>query len=224
MVDRGGALVAANPSAERILGMEAERILAPPAATRHGRSWRGTAHRSRRTTPDASHGPHRRAQSACRSGLRRPDGSIRWLSVSTRAVEPDRDGPFTVVVSFTDVTEEREASGRWSARTPSSGSSPTSPPTISQSRFGWSRAICNSSPALPRASGQGRRRVHPLRGRRRGANARADRGPAGLLARRPGRGAPSAWSSTASAPTSCARSPRRWSRRARRSRSATCPP
>ena len=42
-------------------------------------------------------------------GLRRPDGTTRWLSVSTRAVETDGEGPFTVVISFTDVTEAREA-------------------------------------------------------------------------------------------------------------------
>ena len=42
-------------------------------------------------------------------GLRRPRGGMRWLSVSTRAVETDREAPYTVVVSFTDMTEEREA-------------------------------------------------------------------------------------------------------------------
>ena len=36
-------------------------------------------------------------------------GTTRWLSVSTRAVETDREPPYTVVVSFSDVTEEREA-------------------------------------------------------------------------------------------------------------------
>ena len=56
-----------------------------------------------------------------------------------------------------------------------------------------------------------------------GADARADRGAAGLLAGGPRRGAPSASSSARSRPTCCARSPPRWSRPARRSRSATCP-
>jgi light-regulated signal transduction histidine kinase (bacteriophytochrome) len=50
-----------------------------------------------------------RSQIAVPLGLQRPDGTTRWLSVSTRAVETDREGPFTVVISFTDVTEEREA-------------------------------------------------------------------------------------------------------------------
>jgi light-regulated signal transduction histidine kinase (bacteriophytochrome) len=44
-------------------------------------------------------------------GLRRGDGSVRWLSVSTRAADagPDAPPPYTVVISFTDVTEERAA-------------------------------------------------------------------------------------------------------------------
>jgi light-regulated signal transduction histidine kinase (bacteriophytochrome) len=43
-------------------------------------------------------------------GLRRRDGVTRWLSVTTRAVEWGAAGPpYPVVVSFTDVTEEREA-------------------------------------------------------------------------------------------------------------------
>jgi light-regulated signal transduction histidine kinase (bacteriophytochrome) len=50
-----------------------------------------------------------RPQVAVPLGLSRTDGSMRWLSVSTRAVEPDREGPHTVVVSFSDVTEERDA-------------------------------------------------------------------------------------------------------------------
>jgi light-regulated signal transduction histidine kinase (bacteriophytochrome) len=44
-------------------------------------------------------------------GLRRADGTVRWLSVSTRAVDAgdDAPAPYTVVVSFTDVTAERVA-------------------------------------------------------------------------------------------------------------------
>ena len=38
-----------------------------------------------------------RPQIAVKLGLRRGDGSTRWLSVSTRAVEPERDPPYTVV-------------------------------------------------------------------------------------------------------------------------------
>ena len=50
-----------------------------------------------------------RPQIAVKLGLQRGDGSTRWLSVSTRAVETERDPPYTVVLSFSDVTDERNA-------------------------------------------------------------------------------------------------------------------
>jgi PAS domain S-box-containing protein len=110
MVDRNGRLVAANPSAARILDMDPAQILA-----RNGSdpSWSFIA-------PDGGALPEGerplritartgRSQVAVPLGLRRPGRGTRWLSVSTRAVETDREAPFTVVISFTDVTEEREA-------------------------------------------------------------------------------------------------------------------
>src|SRR5687767_9071164 len=44
-------------------------------------------------------------------GLRRPDGNIRWTTVSTRALddEPGENGRYSVVVAFTDITARREA-------------------------------------------------------------------------------------------------------------------
>jgi PAS domain S-box-containing protein len=110
MVDTDGKLVTANPSAERILGMNPEDVLAPNESDP---SWSFVAldgtplpegERPLRMT--AATGV---SQIAVPLGLRRPDGTTRWLSVSTRAVESDREGPYTVVVSFTDITEEREA-------------------------------------------------------------------------------------------------------------------
>ena len=50
MVDRGGALVAVNPSAERILGMAAERILAPTGSDPAWSFVAATARRSPRMT------------------------------------------------------------------------------------------------------------------------------------------------------------------------------
>jgi PAS domain S-box-containing protein len=110
MVDEGGRLVAANPSARRILGMDPARIL---AANHSDDEWffvgpngepLEDGERPLRVTSATG-----RPQVGVPLGLRRPDGTTRWLSVSTRAVEPDRDGPYTVVVSFSDVTEERES-------------------------------------------------------------------------------------------------------------------
>jgi PAS domain S-box-containing protein len=110
MVNRKGALAASNPSAARILGMDPARILhvnqadddwmligtdGEPLAD-DGRPMRHTARTGE---------PHLGVP----LGLRRADGSVRWLSVSTRAVDSAEGAPYTVVVSFTDVTEEREA-------------------------------------------------------------------------------------------------------------------
>src|SRR3954447_18915515 len=110
MVDESGRLVAANPSARRILGMEPARILAAGYSDNDwhfiGEDGEPLAEGDRPLRVTTATG---RPQVGVPLGLRRPDGSTRWLSVSTRAVEPDRDGPYTVVVSFTDVTEERDA-------------------------------------------------------------------------------------------------------------------
>ena len=100
----------ANPSAERILGMNPQNVL---ARNESDPTWSFVAldgtplpEDSRPMRMTAASG---RPQVAVPLGLRRPDGTTRWLSVSTRAVETDREGPYTVVISFTDVTEERAA-------------------------------------------------------------------------------------------------------------------
>jgi PAS domain S-box-containing protein len=112
MIARDGSLAASNPSAERILGMPPARILGvnesdadwmligtggDPVAD----SERPTRHTARTGEPCLG----------VPMGLRRADGVVRWLSVSTRAADADGDAPapYTVVVSFKDVTEEREA-------------------------------------------------------------------------------------------------------------------
>ncbi len=110
MVDTGGKLVTANPSAERILGMDPQDVL---ARNQSDPTWSFVAldgtplpedDRPLRITAASG-----RSQIAVPLGLRRPDGTTRWLSVSTRAVETNGEGPYTVVISFTDITEEREA-------------------------------------------------------------------------------------------------------------------
>jgi PAS domain S-box-containing protein len=110
MLDRSGALAAVNPSAARILGMAPERILAvngtDPDWSFIGPDGRPVPEADRPMRVTARTGV---PQVAVPLGLRRADGSTRWLSVSTRAVDADDDGPHTVVVSFTDVTEEHDA-------------------------------------------------------------------------------------------------------------------
>jgi PAS domain S-box-containing protein len=110
MVDETGRLVAANPSARRILGMDPARVL---LSNRSDDDWHFVDDHGRPL--DEADRPLRMTASTGQPqvgvplGLCRPDGTTRWLSVSTRAVEPDRDGPYTVVLSFSDVTEERES-------------------------------------------------------------------------------------------------------------------
>src|SRR5262249_26571018 len=107
MIDRRGGLAASNPSAARILGMDPAKILHVNQADA---DWRliGT---DGDPLPEAGR-PMRQTASTgepCLGvplGLRRADGTVRWLSVSTRAVDSAEGPPYTVVVSFTDVTEE----------------------------------------------------------------------------------------------------------------------
>jgi PAS domain S-box-containing protein len=110
MVDRDGALITANPSAGRILGMEPKELLSPNGS----RGWVFLGDDGAQL-PEAERPIHATAATgesrlAVPMALRRPDGVTRWLSVTTRAVEPtDSGAPHSVVVSFTDITEEREA-------------------------------------------------------------------------------------------------------------------
>jgi len=110
MVDRRGALAAANPSAARILGVDPARIL---QVNQTDADWMLIGTDGEPLPEDVR--PMRRTartgepQLGVPLGLRRADGSVRWLSVSTRAVDSAEGPPYTVVVSFTDVTEQREA-------------------------------------------------------------------------------------------------------------------
>ena len=110
MVDAGGRLVTANPSVKRILGVDPAQLLAESGSDP---DWMFVSadgsplpedERPLRVTATTG-----RPQIAVPLGLRRADGSTRWLSVSTRAVETDREPPYAVVLSFSDVTDERNA-------------------------------------------------------------------------------------------------------------------
>ena len=109
MIDRDGTMVAANPSATRILGMRPAEVLSGYGHAEWSFVDADGAAAADARDPAADHGDDRRSAGVVPLGLRRPRGETRWLAVSTRAVETDRDGPYTIVVSFTDVTEEREA-------------------------------------------------------------------------------------------------------------------
>ena len=88
MVDRTGSLVASNPSAARILGMDPARVLhvnRPTTGLDAGRHRRRAA--GRRPAPDAPPARTGEPHLGVPLGLRRADGGTRWLSVSTRAVD-----------------------------------------------------------------------------------------------------------------------------------------
>jgi PAS domain S-box-containing protein len=110
MMDRRGNLAVANPSAERILGMDPTRIL---RVNRSDDDWMLIGTDGEPLPEDGRPMRHTAVTGESRLGvplgLRRADGTVRWLSVSTRAVDGAEGAPYTVVVSFTDVTEEREA-------------------------------------------------------------------------------------------------------------------
>ena len=192
MVDRDGALVAVEP--ERARGSSAWTRRGP-ARQRQRSDWTfvdadGEPLAGRRA-PDARARARtgRAAASACRWGCAAPTASTRWLSVSTRAVDAERRAaPYTVVVSFTDVTEEREARRRARAlqrRAPAVRLHRLARPV--RAAADGLELPAAAAPPLPRAARRRRRRVHRLRRRRRDAHALADRGPARLLARRPRR-------------------------------------
>jgi PAS domain S-box-containing protein len=110
MVDRHGRMAASNPSAARILGMDPAQIL---SANQSDGDWMLIGTDGEPLAEDRRPMRHTaRTGEPCLGvplGLRRADGTVRWLSVSTRAVGGGEDAPYMVVVSFTDVTEEREA-------------------------------------------------------------------------------------------------------------------
>ena len=102
-VDRHGRVVAFNPSARRILGIEPLALEQLHALGPDGAPLADEQLVMRDTRQTGR--PH----AGVRRGLRRPDGGVSWVSVSTRTVEGDGGPPFEIVVSFSDVTEEHEA-------------------------------------------------------------------------------------------------------------------
>jgi PAS domain S-box-containing protein len=112
MLGRDGELLVSNPSAQRILGVHPARILSAnesdPEWTLVGEDGRPLEEPDRPMRVTARSGE---PQVGVAVGLRRADGGVRWLSVSTRAADVGAGAgpPYVVVVSFTDVTEAREA-------------------------------------------------------------------------------------------------------------------
>jgi PAS domain S-box-containing protein len=111
MIDRRQRLSYANPRAKELLGL-------PPGPLRHtgfsdfawtvlGRDGEALATEERPAWITA------RTGRPCRMelGIRRADGTMRWVATVTQALpeSPGDSGPYAVLVSFSDVTERREA-------------------------------------------------------------------------------------------------------------------
>jgi PAS domain S-box-containing protein len=111
MVGPDGRILAANPSAQRILGRDPAELV---GTSRSDPGWTFVDADGQPLDADARPAAHTALTGEPRSGvvagLRRDDGRTAWLSLSSRAVPgEDARGPFPVVVSFTDITEERAA-------------------------------------------------------------------------------------------------------------------
>jgi diguanylate cyclase (GGDEF)-like protein/PAS domain S-box-containing protein len=109
LVDRQARILTSNPAAERILGLTADQL--------HGRaatdpSWRLL--REDMTTCPERELPVMQTLTSGKPltgvplGVRRPDRSVRWLSVNTIPLfRPGESEPYAAVASFSDVTERR---------------------------------------------------------------------------------------------------------------------
>ena len=109
--DGDGAVIASNPAAERILGLTADQI-----ADRASRDPRWGAVREDGTPFEDDDHPALETLRTGRPvrdvilGVHRGDGTLRWISIATELLPPERSGEGPLVLgTFTDVTERRAA-------------------------------------------------------------------------------------------------------------------
>jgi PAS domain S-box-containing protein len=109
--DRAGAIRAANASAERILGLTTDQIMGRTsldprwrAIKEDGSPFPGETHPAMVTLETGK---------PCRDvimGVRKPDGSISWISINTQPMfRPGESKCHSVVTSFTEITDRRRA-------------------------------------------------------------------------------------------------------------------
>jgi PAS domain S-box-containing protein len=109
LIDRDAQLAFANPSAERILGA------IPEDASLTSGEWTLLDAEGEPLPPERSPASVTAGTGEPCTGvelaLRRPDGTMRWLEVSTHALREGEDDrpPYPVVAAFADVTERRTA-------------------------------------------------------------------------------------------------------------------
>lgn len=104
-----GTIVASNPAARRILGLSEDQLhgltsVDPRWRSVHpdGREWAGEDHPAMRTLRSGQ------PEVDVEMGIQHADGSLRWLRVNTEIIdEPGSEHDRSVVVSFEDVTDQR---------------------------------------------------------------------------------------------------------------------
>ncbi len=109
--DPDGVLWAANESAARIMGRSAEEMQGLRLSERH---WVSLREDGSEYPPGDSPGAYtqRTGEPTSRQilGVQADDDDVRWLSINTRPLfRPGEALPYSVVMSFTDITEARRA-------------------------------------------------------------------------------------------------------------------
>lgn len=110
VIDAQGVIVEANTAAEEILGLVDGQLV---GRTLRDARWRAV--RDDGTVPTDDEGPVPVTMATGRPvrdeviGVRRPNGEVAWLSISTEAIEGRGGPPFEVAVAFSDVSAQRRA-------------------------------------------------------------------------------------------------------------------
>jgi PAS domain S-box-containing protein len=109
LMDAAAGIVAANSSAERILGLPADQLRGSSSTDRR---WR-TVREDGSPFPGGEHPVvislrTGQPQSNVVMGVHRPDDSLVWIEVSSRALcRPAENAPYAAVASFVDLTERK---------------------------------------------------------------------------------------------------------------------
>lgn len=109
--DKDGAIIAANESAQQILGLSREQMMGRTpidprwrAVHEDGTPFTGNMHPGSVTLRTG------KPQSNVIMGVHKADGSLTWVSINSQPIfQPDETLPSTVVVSFVDITERKGA-------------------------------------------------------------------------------------------------------------------
>ncbi len=111
LLKSSGEIVACNASAERILHLSSQQLLGNTSIDRY---W-PALHEDGSPFPGDTHPPAETLRTGQPSseviiGLRKPDGTVTWISMNTEPlIKPGDEKPYAVVASFHDITNLRTA-------------------------------------------------------------------------------------------------------------------